>query len=120
MTPVIYNDVLAVVSVLSAAPPERHAEMIMALIREADQAELYRRRYRSAHPVFGDGSLMGAALRHKQRGPVSFGCAEDLTAWIVVLEALKLRHETPKSTFSVADKTVRMNKEFEPFAYSGR
>lgn len=96
MTPVIYNDVMAAVSVLSAAPPERHGEMIVALIREADQAELYRKRYRSAHPVFGDGSLMGAALRHAHRGSVSFECAAGLTAWIGVLEALRVRHETSK------------------------
>lgn len=89
MRPVIYNDVLAAVAVAAAAPPDQHGPIIASLIREADLAEVYRRRYQSAHPVFGDGSLMTAALRHQTRGPTSFQCAEGLAAWIAVLKALQ-------------------------------
>ena len=88
MTPVIYNDVLAAVSLVAAAPPERQANVAAELIREADLAEAYRLRYRAAHPVFGDGSLIAAALRHDRRGSCSFQSLEGLSAWLCVLNVL--------------------------------
>lgn len=91
MTPVIYNDVLAAVSVVAAAPPERQASVVAELIHEAELAEAYRLRYRVAHPVFGDGSLITAALRHDRRGSCSFQSLEGLTAWLCVLSALLTR-----------------------------
>ena len=91
MSPVIYNDVLAAVSVVAGHPPECRATVATALIREADLADAYRQAQGAAHPVFGDGSLVTAALRHGRRGAVSFQCPCGLAAWIAVLEALAAR-----------------------------
>lgn len=98
MTPVIYNDVLAAVSVVAAAQPDRQAEVIAELIHDADLAEAYRLKYRAAHPVFGDGSLIAAALRHDRRDRCSFQNMEGLTAWLCVLSALLARLSETKAS----------------------
>ncbi|MFA8385261.1 MAG: hypothetical protein ACEPO2_06520 [Pelagibaca sp.] len=104
MTPVIYNDVLAAVSVVAAAPPDRQASVMAELIREADLAEMYRLSYRAAHPVFGDGSLIAAALRHDRRGSCSFQSREGLTAWLCVLSALLARLQGAEASGQAQDR----------------
>lgn len=95
MIPVIYNDVLAAVSAVAGAAPECRDSVAVALIRQADLAEDYRRSYCAAHPVFGDGSLMASSLRYGRRGDASFQTIEGLSAWICVLSALKTRLVQP-------------------------
>lgn len=93
MKPLIYNDVLAAVSVVAGVAPEARASLAADLIRQADLADAYRQAHCAAHPVFGDGSLMTAALRFGHRGPASFQCRRGLAAWIAVLSALQARHD---------------------------
>lgn len=95
MIPVIYNDVLAAVSAVSGAAPECRDSVAVALIRQADVAEDYRRSHCAAHPVFGDGSLMASSLRYGRRGDASFQTIEGLSAWICVLSALKAQLDQP-------------------------
>lgn len=95
MKPVIYNDVLAAVSAVSCAAPECRASAAAALIRDANRAERYRRAHCAAHPVFGDGSLMAAAVRYGRGGDVSFQTVDGLSEWICVLTALRAQVDQP-------------------------
>nr|WP_292065478.1 hypothetical protein [Marivita sp. XM-24bin2] len=95
MRPLLYNDVLAAVAAVSAAPASVQVERAAEILREADLADAYRRRYGAAHPVFGDGSLLAAALRRGQSGSTSFQTPDSLCAWITVLQALLARLPQP-------------------------
>ncbi|WP_456299100.1 DUF7742 family protein [Marivita geojedonensis] len=91
----IYNDVLAAVSVVAAVSAEQRAAVVARLLREADLAESHRLIHGAAHPVFGDGSLMAAALRYQRRGSASFQDREGLAAWRCVIDALCARLDQP-------------------------
>ena len=95
MKPVIYNDVLAAVSVASAVPISHQKQMIAQLLKDAELAEAYRLRHHSAHPVFGDGSLLASASRYGFAGDTSFQTHAALGAWISVLAALRARLPQP-------------------------
>lgn len=89
MTPVIYNDVVSAVAVVAAVPRDERVTVMSDLLWQAEQAEEHRLICCAVHPLFGDGSLMSAALRHPGKGSVSFQTVEGLTAWLVVLTALR-------------------------------
>ena len=97
MKPVIYNDVLAAVSAVSDLPPERRKLAITRLLDEAERADAYRITHSAAHPVFGDGSLLTAALRLERRGTTSFQTRDGLQAWLCVLNALLERLDQPEA-----------------------
>jgi len=92
VTPVIYNDVLAAVAFVSSVPAAGRPAAIARLLTEAQIASDYKRRHLAAHPIFGDGSVMTAALRHARHGDVSFASVEGLDAWLCVLAALRARY----------------------------
>lgn len=91
MSPVIYNDVLAAVSVVAATPPEHQRRVAEILLWRADQAEAYRRSAGAVHPRFGDGSLMAAAMQYGASGDVSFQSVEGVRAWLCVLGVMQAR-----------------------------
>ncbi|MCL3883721.1 hypothetical protein [Marivita sp. GX14005] len=97
MRPVIYNDVLAAVSFAASIPPDGRKAAIARIIADAEAAARYRMRSGAAHPVFGDGCLMAAALRHGRRGSTSFACPDALDAWLCVLGALRARLDQPEA-----------------------
>lgn len=68
---------------------EHPARALHRLLCEADQAERHVALYHAAHPVFGDGSLMAAALRHQRHGDARFASAQGRAAWIAVLTAVQ-------------------------------
>ena len=76
------------VGALPAWPPEARAALAARIVAEARAADAWRRRMGRAHPLWGDGSLMAAALRHAARPlPPSFG-PEARRALRQVLDAL--------------------------------
>ena len=87
MKPLIYNDILAAAACVSGMGDPMPA--VRRLLREADLAQSYVQRHHAAHPVFGDGSLMAAALRHGRHGDVSFATHRGRAAWVAVLTALQ-------------------------------
>ena len=91
MKPVLYNDVLAAVSYLSGLVPVKREAALERLMQDVDRAEAYAVRYQAAHPVFGDGTLLAASLRHDVRGSTSFQSEDTLSVWLSVLTALKDR-----------------------------
>jgi len=56
------GDLWAAARVLSTIPARARAGAMRALLLRAEAADRYRKRYRRAHPRWGDGSLMAAAL----------------------------------------------------------
>ncbi|ETD85634.1 DUF7742 family protein [Rhodobacter capsulatus] len=63
MRPILIDDLLiAARAVAALSGPERPARLAQWL-REAHWADLYRKRLARAHPLWGNGSLMGRALR---------------------------------------------------------
>lgn len=110
MIPVIYNDVLAAVSAVSGAAPECRDSVAVALIRQADVAEAYRRSHCAAHPVFGDGSLLASSLRYGRRGDASFQTGEGLSAWICVLNALKAQLDQPDAQLDQPDAQLMQRR----------
>lgn len=97
MKPVLYNDVLAAVSYLSGVAPVSRKAALDRLMMEVDWAEGYAQTYNAAHPVFGDGTLMAAAMRYGVRGSTCFQSVDSLSVWISVLTALKNRLAQPEA-----------------------
>lgn len=64
MRRVLHGDISAVACVLYPLPKSDRSGMLARLFAQADAAEIYRKYHRSLHPVWGDGSLMSAALTY--------------------------------------------------------
>jgi len=95
--PVVYNDVLATVAYIASHQPHARAGALARLFDQVRNAEVYAKRYRCAHPVFGDGTLANAALRHEKRGDTSFQSESGLESWILVLTGLLDQMRQPEA-----------------------
>ncbi|MGR3630550.1 MAG: DUF7742 family protein [Limimaricola soesokkakensis] len=74
MRPILPGCLDRAVAALLAAPPEGRAGLALRIVSEARAADAWRKRRGRAHPLWGDGSLMSAALRHPARPlPPSLG-----------------------------------------------
>ena len=65
MRPVLVGDLIAAARVLRAEPAAARDGCIARLIAEADLADRSRKRLGRPHAVYGNGSLMAAALRRR-------------------------------------------------------
>ncbi len=72
MRPLLPGDLDQAARAMLAVPEPRRGALARRLVAEARAADRYRRRCGLAHPRWGDGSLMAAAMRHPQLplGPV--------------------------------------------------
>lgn len=64
MRPALLGDVVAAARVLRAAEATERPTLLARLVAEASCAARHVRTTGRNHPHYGDGSLMGAALRH--------------------------------------------------------
>ncbi len=64
MRRVLHGDVTAAARALLAVAPEARGALLARLFAEAEAADAHRRATGLAHPDFGTGSLMSAALAH--------------------------------------------------------
>ena len=64
MRRVLYGDVRAAARALLAASPDARDALLTRLFAEAEVADSHRLATGSAHPFYGTGSLMSAALAH--------------------------------------------------------
>ena len=62
MRPVLHGDVVAAARAIYAMPGQDRREAVRRLLREASWADRHRADTGQAHPFWGDGSLMAAAL----------------------------------------------------------
>lgn len=65
MRRVLYGDVRAAARALLAVAQEARGPLLTRLLAEADTADAHRLATGRAHPLFGTGSLMSAALAHE-------------------------------------------------------
>ncbi|MGI1663319.1 hypothetical protein ACRDNQ_13845 [Palleronia sp. KMU-117] len=63
MRPPLHGDAVALAIVLRRAPRPRRDWVMHRVLREADRAADLARAGAGGHPLWGDGSLMAAALR---------------------------------------------------------
>ena len=89
MRPILPGDLDCAVAVVLAQPPARRAAVAAHLLAQADIADRYRKRFGRAHPAFGTGSLMSAALGWPDRPPQRVYDAAYCAGLIVVLTALR-------------------------------
>lgn len=76
---------------LLALPDRKRAAAMVALIEAARLADRYRKRTGRAHPVYGTGSLMGAAAARRQLPEPWLDDPEYLECLAVVIAALRAR-----------------------------
>ena len=62
MRPVLHGDVVAAARVLYALPEALRVRELARLMQKAAWADAFRKQSGRVHPVWGDGSLMTAAL----------------------------------------------------------
>ena len=72
MRRVMHGDVVAAARVLLGVPERRRRHFCRQMIEEAHAAHRFFRRFRQAHTVWGDGSLMAAAHKRRMQPEPSF------------------------------------------------
>lgn len=101
MRPVMHGDVVAAARVLRSEIPETRPALLARLLRQTERADRFRKDTGRVHFLWGDGSLMTAALR---RRPVPEPPLDDLdycSCLAMVFEALVNRgHSLRKSGLS--------------------
>ncbi|WP_136442345.1 hypothetical protein [Pacificoceanicola onchidii] len=92
MRPVLHGDVRAAARALLSVPACAREGLARRLVAQAEAADRYRKRMGRAHPFWGNGTLMAAALG---RGAVAadrrLDDVEFADCFVAVLEALKGR-----------------------------
>lgn len=94
MRPVGLGDLTAAAGALAAVPPGRRRGLMALLLTEAESADRFRAAEGRAHPFFGNGSLMSAALAHPQ-APLVPGAPEGLALLALALDAVLDRLAAP-------------------------
>lgn len=89
MRPLLPGDLDCAVAVVMAQPPEARAGVAARLLAQADLADRYRKRLGRAHPVYGTGSLMSAALGWSFPSNGRLYDSSYCSALIVVLSAVQ-------------------------------
>ena len=104
MRRVLMGDVIAAARAMAAAPPARRGWVLDRICREATRAEAHRQLTGRMHPIWGDGSLMAAALRRPCRPEPGLEDDDYRLAMIEVLEAIRTT-ASGRSTLQGRSKT---------------
>ncbi len=94
MRPVLPGDLVAAGRALLAAPPGERAGLARRLLRDADAADRFRKRLGRAHPEWGNGTLMAAALARPVAPEPRLDAPDYLRCQIEMLSALLERRRT--------------------------
>ncbi|MCB1406465.1 MAG: hypothetical protein KDK01_09435 [Rhodobacteraceae bacterium] len=86
--PVTQTDLAAAARVLLLAPPAAREAEARSLIAQAHTADAHRRATGRAHPWFGNGTLLSAALRRPAAEPRGPGDCTYLACMAQVIDAL--------------------------------
>ncbi len=93
MRPVLWPDVDRAAGALLAVPEALRPRLAAQMVREADIADRWRKRFGRPHPDWGEGSLLGGARRRVSGERIQAGEAEMLRAAIIICAALLERRE---------------------------
>ncbi|GGD40686.1 DUF7742 family protein [Sinisalibacter lacisalsi] len=91
MRRVLHGDVSAAARVLLAAPVADRAALVARMLREAEAADRYRLATGRAHPLWGSGSLMSAALARPRAHEPYLDEPDYAACMAMVFEALVAR-----------------------------
>lgn len=86
MRPVTLGDLAAAARVLLAQPEAQRPAAMAALIARAEAADRLRQAEGRHHPLYGNGTLMAAALAHPRAEPVAPGGADFLACLALATE----------------------------------
>ncbi|MEL7116337.1 MAG: hypothetical protein AAGP08_12240 [Pseudomonadota bacterium] len=100
MRPVMHGDVVAAARALYAQPEGVRATTIERLITQARRADRFRREMGRAHPFWGDGSLMAAALSTDPPPEPALANEEYCACLAQVFEALISRERSSRKLAS--------------------
>lgn len=89
MRPPGLSDAVAVARALLALPPRLRAFALSRMLAEATRARAYLRTAGRSHPVWGDGTLMAAALRRRTAWEPPLSDAEWCACLMMVLAAIR-------------------------------
>ncbi|MFT7310087.1 MAG: hypothetical protein ACI853_000572 [Paracoccaceae bacterium] len=88
MRPLMHSDVDIAARVLLSTLTVHRLTKARRMIREANLADLHRRRFGVLHPVWGNGSLASTASRYPNIPNAGFGSAEYCSCFALMLEVL--------------------------------
>lgn len=88
MRPVLHGDVSSAARVLLCMPDADRRSACQRMILEAEAAERHMRRWRRAHPLWGNGSLMSAARKRMLADEPGFDDADYCLCFETVLRCL--------------------------------
>ena len=72
--------------------PDARTGLLGRILAEAETADAYRRETGRLHPLWGNGSLMGAALGHARAREPSLDSPDYAACMVLVFEALVARY----------------------------
>jgi hypothetical protein len=93
MRRVLHGDVSTAARALLAATPGSRAALVARLLREAEAADRFRDASGRAHPIWGNGSLMSAAMAYPRAREPYLDDREYAACLVMVLEGLIARAE---------------------------
>lgn len=94
MRPVLHGDVVAAARVLLQSPPHEQRTVMRQMLEQASIADLFYKRLKRGHPVWGNGSLMAAAMTRKMAPEPYLDDPAYCHCFVVVFEELiSWRHE---------------------------
>lgn len=98
MRPVLTGDVSAAARALLSVPQAARAALAERLVAQAEAADRYRKRLGKAHPFWGNGTLMAAALGRGSLPPERRMDDRDYAeCFVLVLETLMGRRAADRA-----------------------
>lgn len=91
----LHGDVISVARVLLGVPAARRGWVLHRMVREAEIAHRWVEARHSAHPRWGDGSLMTTALRRRPRGEPALDDADYCRCLGLTFDLLARRGDQP-------------------------
>lgn len=95
MRAVLHGDAVAAARVLFALSEAERGAVMVRMLDEAHWADAYRKRTGRAHPLWGNGSLMAAALRRRVVSEPPVSDPDYCRCLIRVFEAILSRRVGP-------------------------
>jgi len=93
MRPVGHGDVSAAACALLHVAADARARLLGRMLAEAETADAYRQETGRLHPLWGNGSLMGAALGHARAREPFLDDPQYASCMAMVFDALVQRHQ---------------------------
>ena len=91
MRTILLGDITAAVRALLSVPQTSRSGLLTAMIKQADAAHDYHKRFRKPHPFWGNGSLMARANTEPQAAERFASDVDYLSVLQMVIAAIIVR-----------------------------